>query len=196
MKNADSAHIQELFKWWNGWVFTFDTAAKEVTGNDGNESSGMEEAELGLDAENDPDVEIEPATGQQDHPWDDLEDLTINIDDFIDRFNNSTVGTPDGPNKRPPVIAPSSSQPAPRQNPDTPANQPHSMPREAEDILSYISNLQHIPQQENVQVASTSKTTKPKPKPKPKPNQRAEAIIDANLEVVAQEPVERVAVVG
>jgi hypothetical protein len=49
MKNSDNSEIENLFKWWNGRVFSFDTANNQgVHAND--VESGMDEAELVLAA--------------------------------------------------------------------------------------------------------------------------------------------------
>lgn len=52
MKNLNSPDIKNLFMWWNRWMFSFDTAQKRVKSN-GEESSGMDKAELGLNATSD-----------------------------------------------------------------------------------------------------------------------------------------------
>src|SRR5882762_3173851 len=49
MKNVNTPDIKNLFEWWNGHVFSFDTAKKRAESNS-EKSSGMDEAELGLNA--------------------------------------------------------------------------------------------------------------------------------------------------
>ncbi|KAH9476949.1 hypothetical protein JR316_0010865 [Psilocybe cubensis] len=44
MKSAGKPHIQKLFAWWNGWVFSFTESKQPHVEDEG--SSGMEEAEL------------------------------------------------------------------------------------------------------------------------------------------------------
>jgi len=78
-KNATLPDIKHLFMWWNGCVFSFDTTGKR-TESDGKESSGMDEAELGLNA----------SDGSEDFP---LMNHQENHDDgFIHSFDNLTLG--------------------------------------------------------------------------------------------------------
>jgi hypothetical protein len=52
MDNAHHSHIQYLFRWWNGHVFSFDTPGR--TGReDHREDSGMDEALKALDSDDD-----------------------------------------------------------------------------------------------------------------------------------------------
>lgn len=44
-KNTDKPQITNLYKWWNGWVFSFDNADK-ISRIDLDDSSGMDEADL------------------------------------------------------------------------------------------------------------------------------------------------------
>ena len=47
MKNSTNSHVQDLLKWWNGRVFSFDTTKIQVKADD--VESGMDEAELFLE---------------------------------------------------------------------------------------------------------------------------------------------------
>lgn len=80
-----SPDIKNLFMWWNGQVFSFDTAHNRVESN-GEESSGMDEAELGLNASGDSEIEYIQPTNRQ--------EPTENHggEEFVDGFSNLTLG--------------------------------------------------------------------------------------------------------
>lgn len=83
MKNATSPDITKLFMWWNGWVFSFDTACQRV---ESNENSGMDEAELGLNASGDSEIEyLEPRNRRK--PTE-----SHGGKEFIDGISNLTLG--------------------------------------------------------------------------------------------------------
>jgi hypothetical protein len=82
MKNATTPDITNLFMWWNGRVFTFDTARVEPNSE---ESSGMAEAELGLYA--DDDLGVEPT--RQNHGGEEV----------VGVFDRLTLGTSSTVNK-------------------------------------------------------------------------------------------------
>lgn len=82
MKNTKSADIVSLFMWWNGYVFSFDTANKRVESNS-DESSGMDEAELGLYASDDSELE----NLQRQEPTENR-----GGEEFVDGFSNLTLG--------------------------------------------------------------------------------------------------------
>jgi hypothetical protein len=74
MKNATSPDIKNLFMWWNGWVFSFDTPHKKESNGEG--SSGMDEAVLGLNASSDSEIGTENHGGEE----------------FVDGFSSLTLG--------------------------------------------------------------------------------------------------------
>jgi hypothetical protein len=91
MKNSTSPDITNLFMFWNGRVFSFDTAQKSA-GSNGEESSGMDEAELGLNAINSGDSEIEnllPTNRQE--PTENPGGEAVNGEEFVDGFSNLTL---------------------------------------------------------------------------------------------------------
>jgi hypothetical protein len=84
MKNVDTPDISKLFQWWNGWVFSFDTDKRLGDDSKGEESSGMNEAELGLYASDDSDFDnLQPNTVTENHGG----------KEFVDGFSNLTLGT-------------------------------------------------------------------------------------------------------
>ena len=50
MDNAHRDHIKNLYRWWNGHVFSFENSGKEGK-NDGGQDSGMDEAEAALNSD-------------------------------------------------------------------------------------------------------------------------------------------------
>jgi hypothetical protein len=89
MKNSASPNIKDLFMFWNGRVFSFDTAQKRA-GSNGEESSGMDEAELRLNAiSGDSEFEILLPTNRQE-PMENLGGKAG--EEFVDGFSNLTLG--------------------------------------------------------------------------------------------------------
>ena len=84
MKNATSENVKNLFMWWNGRVFSFDTAHKVVESK-GMESSGIDEAELGLNASGDSEIEDLRLTNHQ-------EPENRGGEEVVDGFSNLTLG--------------------------------------------------------------------------------------------------------
>jgi hypothetical protein len=84
MKNVDTPDISKLFMWWNGWVFSFDTDKRDDS--DGEESSGMNEVELGLRLYASSDSDFGNLRGQEPN--------TENHggEEFADGFSNLTLG--------------------------------------------------------------------------------------------------------
>jgi hypothetical protein len=70
--------------WWNGWVFSFDADKRDDS--DGEESSGMNEAELGLGLYASSDSDFDNLRGQEPN--------TENHggEEFADEFGNLTLG--------------------------------------------------------------------------------------------------------
>ncbi|KAF8961519.1 hypothetical protein BDZ97DRAFT_1921203 [Flammula alnicola] len=190
-KHATKPNIKALYMWWNGRVFSFDTAAKKVDG-DGEESSGMEEAELGLDADEDSGFENSLPGDRQDYGWGSMAEYpTIrNDEDLIDGFKNLAVDVPEGSNQpfsssRPSSIsagilssnsvAPgpsrlSSSQLVPVPQPDDPAEQ-RPAPR---------------------QIANTSKRLIDENPKRGKGNMKGkQRAVEADSEAVAEEPAKK-----
>ena len=85
MKNVTSPDISNLFMWWNGRVFSFDTAQKRE-GSNGEESGGMDEAELGLYAD-DSEIENLLPTNRQEPT-----ENPNTGEEFVDGFSNLTLG--------------------------------------------------------------------------------------------------------
>jgi hypothetical protein len=87
MKNATKSNIEDLFKWWNGKVFSFDTKIQGVKADD--VESGMDEAELFL--ADDFQVSNSEMVSQREN--------NNNEDDFIGTFNNLTIDMHDNSNQ-------------------------------------------------------------------------------------------------
>ena len=89
MKNSDTPGIENLFKWWNGRVFSFD-----MTNNRGARASdvesGMDEAELVLAAVDFSDSDMIPFSAQHE---------SNNENNIIDTFNNLSLYMQDSPNQ-------------------------------------------------------------------------------------------------
>jgi hypothetical protein len=88
IKNSTSPDISNLFMFWNGRVFSFDTAQKSA-GFNGEESSGMDEAELGLNG--DSEIESLLPTNRQE-PTVNPGGEAANGEEFVDGFSNLTLG--------------------------------------------------------------------------------------------------------
>jgi hypothetical protein len=78
MKNSTNINVKELFKWWNGRVFSFDTTKiREVKADD--MESGMDEADLFLADDYFSDSEVVLSRNEN------------NNEDFIGTFNQLTI---------------------------------------------------------------------------------------------------------
>ena len=105
MKNSTNVEIEALFKWWNGKVFSFDTANNGGVKADDVES-GMDEAELVFAG-----YDFSPSTSSSGAAFLSTQHENNNNrdeEDFIGTFSNLQIHMPDGSNQ--PVASSSESR--------------------------------------------------------------------------------------